>query len=90
MPPADAPVPTDRTESQRLGITAAQGPPPGAQGATSAPPDKGNGAHTGRGKSADAERRRELAELGTRVAEAISRGEFELARALLAEAEQGG
>jgi hypothetical protein len=81
-----APLSTGRTESQGLGITEAQDLPPGAQGAPSAPPGMGNGAHMGRGKLpvnvCDAAA---LEELGRQVAEAIALGQFDRARELTEE-----
>jgi hypothetical protein len=87
MTPSDAPVSTGRTESQRLGITGAQDPPPAAQGAQSAPPGTGNGAHMGRGRLPESEgEAAALDELGRQVAEAVARGEFQRARELTEDA----
>jgi hypothetical protein len=87
MPPGDAPVSTARTESQGLGITEAQNPPPGARAAPSAPSVTGNGAHMGRGRLPVSEAiAAAIEELARQVAEAVGKGEFERARELTEEA----
>jgi hypothetical protein len=88
MPLADAPVSTGRTESQGLGITEPLDPALGTSGAPAVPRGIGNVAPVGRGGGGAVGVADELLELGTRIAEAISRGEFERARELTEEAIQ--
>ena len=83
MPPADAPCPTGRTESQGIGITEAQDPPPGAQDAPVASGGMEDGTHMGRGKlPVSATIAVALEQQGRQVADAVARREFEWAREL--------
>lgn len=83
MPPAAAPVPTGRTDSQGLGITEEQDAPLGAQRSPAASGGMGNGAHMGRGRLPEGETgSAALEEFGRQVAAAVARGDFDRARQL--------